>query len=150
MNSTTLANKTRVYFVYYDSIENGIKPQKTYSTNITYTVDNTRINITNTLLRIFIDTNRGENTSGIYRVVERQFSNTIISADANARTSEYIELSNGTHNLSFNLIGNFSFINGSIRLTIIQEGNETVLGNMSNQGQLKVVKKYYIYNIGVV
>src|SRR3990172_3206360 len=38
MNSTTLANKTRVYFVYYDSIENGIKPQKTYSTNITYTV----------------------------------------------------------------------------------------------------------------
>ena len=46
--------------------------------------------------------------------------------DETARTVEYVEYSNGTHNLSFDFAGNATMVQGPVRLTITQEGDEMV------------------------
>ena len=146
LNGTTPANTNRTFYVYYDTVENGAKEFKTYPTNLTFDMNGGLVTVNNTLLRFFIDTNRGENTSGINRV-ENYGGTVIIITGANDRTAEYLEYSNTTHNLTFDLINNATFINGSLRVTVEQTGDEVVFGNTSeNTNEASVVKKYYVYN----
>lgn len=151
MNGTTQENETRIYYIYYDSIENGQKQAVNYSSNITYS-GGEKINVNTTLFNFFIDTNRKENTSGLYRVSETVYENTMLNAAEGNRTAEYLEYSNGTANLSFNLIGNYSFSpNPVIRLTVTQIGDEILFGNPGQKtNESRVVKKYYIYDIGTI
>jgi len=147
MNGTTNANANRTFYVYYDSIENGAKENPNYPVYVNYNWNGEMVDINNSFLKISIDTNRGENTSGLYYV---EGINWIIYDDAtnkDNRTAEYIEYSNGTNNFTFDLRNNATFINGTIRLIIEQRGNEIVFGNTSkktNEG--KIIKRYYIYN----
>ena len=146
MNGTTQTNTKRYYYVYFDIIENGIKEKPSYATNIVYSWNGKEIQVNNTKLRIYIDTNRAENTSGIYKVV-RQDGTVIFQVDETERTVEYLEYFNGTHNLTFNLIGNATLRFGPVRLTIEQVGEEVVFGNVSQKtNKTVVVKRYYIYN----
>ncbi len=146
MNGTTNANTNRTFYVYYDSIENGAKENPNYTININYNWDGEEINVNNSFLSINIDTNRSENTSGIYRVYSGE-DYLLDVADESNRTAEYLEYSNGTYNFSFDLIGNASFTNGSVRLIIEQVGDEIIFGYPSqktNEGQ--IIKRYYIYD----
>ncbi|MEM5869904.1 MAG: NEW3 domain-containing protein [Candidatus Aenigmatarchaeota archaeon] len=146
MNGTTQANSKRIYFVYYDTEENGPKSPPSYPTSLSYSWDNQIVNVNNTLLKFYIDTNRGENTSGIYHV-EDIGGTVVITAGSSSRTAEYLEYSNGTNNLSFDLRNNASFVQGPVRLTIKQIGDEIVFGNPSQTtGEARVIKKYHIYN----
>lgn len=146
MNGTTQANNKRIYYVYYDIIENGIKNYQSYATNLTKGWIGQIANVNSTFLKIYIDTNRAENTSGIYRVEDR-FQNVILTTNTNNRTSEYIEYFNGTNNLTFDLRNNATFIEGPIRLTIKQTGDEIVFGNPGQKTNESIItKKYYIYN----
>jgi uncharacterized membrane protein len=146
MNGTTQANNKRTYYVYYDTIENGLKSPPNYP-NLNYSWDGQIVNVNNSYSRIYIDTNRAENTSGIYHV-EDKFGNVIIDvADSSNRVAEYLEYFNGTNNVTFNLINNATFTSGPVRLTIKQVGDEIVFGEptqKTNEG--KIVKKYYVYN----
>ena len=45
MNGTTSANTQRVYYVYYDIVENGAKPKQDYSTSLSYAWDGEEFNI---------------------------------------------------------------------------------------------------------
>jgi len=146
MNGTTQANSKRIYFVYYDSLENGPKEVVNYPINIQYSWDGQIVNVTNTLLNIYIDTNRGENTSGIYHVQDLG-GTVVITASPSDRTAEYLHYFNGTANLTFDLRNNASFFAGPVRLVIKQVGGEVVFGNpeeKTNEG--RIIKKYYIYN----
>jgi uncharacterized membrane protein len=146
MNGTTQANSKRIYFVYYDSLENGPKEVVNYPINIQYSWDGQIVNVTNTLLNIYIDTNRGENTSGIYHVQDLG-GTVVITASPSDRTAEYLHYFNGTTNLTFDLRNNASFFAGPVRLIIKQVGGEVVFGNpeqKTNEG--RIIKKYYIYN----
>ncbi len=146
MNGTTNANTNRTFYVYYDTIENDAKENPNYPININYTWDGEEINVNNSFLVFHIDTNRSENTSGIYRVYTGEDYLLDVPDNSN-RTAEYLEYSNGSHNFSFDLIGNASFTNGSVRLIIEQIGDEIIFGNPSqktNEGQIN--KRYYIYD----
>ncbi len=147
MNGSTTANANRTFYVYYDTVENGAKTPTSYATNLTYSWDGQKVSVNTTYLRFYIDTNRIENTSGLYRV-EDIYDNVIIFAGTSERTAEYIEYSNGTHNVSFDLINNASFVNNnSIRITVEQIGDEIVFGNASQQtNEGTATKRYYIYN----
>ena len=145
MNGTTSANSKRIFFVYYDILENGAKESPNY-TSMNYGWDGQIANVNNTILKIYIDTNRGENTSGIYHV-EDIYQNVIITANPDDKTAEYIQYSNGTNNLTFDLRNNATFFTGPIRVVIKQVGDEVIFGNpnqRTNEG--KIIKKYYIYN----
>jgi len=147
MNGTTAANTKRIFYVYYDTFENGNKPAPAYGTNLTYTWDNRTATVNNTKINVRIDTNRGENVSGIFRVDNRDTAVPVVIAASGARPAEYIEYFNGTVNTTFDLIGNATFITGPVRLTIRQEGPEVVFGNVSQRTYSgRVVKKYHIYN----
>jgi uncharacterized membrane protein len=146
MNGTTQLNTKRIYFVYYDTVENGPKGTPSYPTQLAYSWDGQVANVNNTILRIYIDTNRGENTSGIYHV-EDIGGTVVITASSNDKTAEYLQYSNGTANFTFDLRNNASFFVGPVRLVIKQEGDEVIFGNpnqKTNEG--KMVKKYFIYN----
>ncbi|MFC2143466.1 NEW3 domain-containing protein [Candidatus Aenigmatarchaeota archaeon] len=148
MNGTSPGNTTRKFYVYYDTVENGAKSSPGYSTNIVYGKDdeNKTINVNNTILRIYLDTNKGENTSGIQRL-EDSYQNVILYTNVGDRTSEYVEYYNGTHNTTYNLINNITVVTGPVRLTIIQEGPEVEFGNISAEtGEATIKKKYHIYD----
>jgi uncharacterized membrane protein len=145
MNGTTMPNTTRIFYFYFDANENGVKNATSYYTNISYESDGQKISVNNTMLRMNIDTNRKDNTSGLYHVEDR-YNNVIIDAVDSDRTAEYVEYYNGTGNTTYNLINNITFINGSLRLTIKQTGNEVLLGDISKEtNETRLIKKYYIY-----
>jgi uncharacterized membrane protein len=145
MNGTTPANSKRIFYVYYD--KGNEKPASNYSSSIVYGYSEKIINVNNTFLRLYIDTNKAENTSGLYRVLDK-YNNVIFTVSGTNRTAEYTEYFNGTNNLTFNLINNFTITNGPVRLTIKQTGDETVFGNpVSKTNEARLTKKYYIYDL---
>lgn len=147
MNGTTSANTKRIFYVYFDIAENNQKEAPSYSTNLTYTWDGQIATVNNTRLHIRIDTNRADNTSGIYYVEETLFFVPVLTVDAANRTAEYIELFNGSLNTTFDLRGNLSIREGPVRITLRQEGPEVVFGDLGQEtGEGRVIKKYHIYN----
>jgi len=145
MNGTTEASSRRIFYVYYDSIENGQKPATNYTTETIYYWDGRIVNVNNTALSFYIDTNRAENTSGLSHIQDIYETVVFDALDTN-RTAEYLEYYNGTTTTTFDLIGNATIVNGSVRLTVKQTGDEVAFGNVSkktNEGI--IVKKYYIY-----
>jgi len=143
LNGSTL--EQRRFFVYYDALENGEKELKTYPSSLSYNFDGEKIQVNTSYFKIFIDTNRGQNLSGIYRV-EDNYENVIVYAPETQRPVEYLNYFNET-DLSFDLRFNATFIEGPIRLTILQKGYEFEIGNISNKtNETMVIKKYYIYD----
>ena len=146
MNGTSTANSNRTFYVYYDSVENGAKEAVSYPTNLTNSTSGSLLLVNNTFLNLFIDTNRGDNTSGLYRVQDL-YENTVFNVIGSERTTEYAEYFNGTNNLSFDLINEGTFTNGSLRTTIEQMGDEILFGDPAQTtGEASIIKTYYIYN----
>ena len=112
LNGTTGADTNRTFYLYYDASENGAKEQVTYPTNLSYSTNGNLISVNNSFLRLYLDTNRLDNTSGLYRV-EDKYENVVFDATSSERTAEYMEYFNGTQNTSFDLIGSADFVNGS-------------------------------------
>ena len=149
MNGTTESNAVRTFFVYFDTTENGAKAAPSYQTNLSYAFSGDEIHINSTRLDIRIDTNRSENTSGIYQVKFNSPTEPVpfFVANDDEKTVEYNKYSNGTDNLTFDFRGNVSIVYGPVRMTITLEGDEVVFGNTSlTTGEGRMVKKYYIYN----
>ncbi len=152
MNGTTIADESRYYFVYFDKTENGPKNTTSFTSDlkINYTSYN-EFNVNNSVLRFFVDTERGENTSGLYRVqgASPPAYNDIIGVPGSGeRTIEYVKYSNGTYNFSFDFRNNFTVLyEGPIRIVVEMEGNETYWNDANNQtGEGKMIKTYTFYS----
>jgi len=149
MNGSTPANEKRHYFIYFDILENGAKDYKNYSStsNLTFDWNGEEFQVNNTEFSYFVDTIRGENVSGIYRVYRRSDGWDVFTVPgANERTIEYIQYSNGTYNFSFDFRNNATFTLGPARLTVEQVGEETFWNDTENKTfQGLIVKRYYFY-----
>ncbi len=148
LNGSNPANTKRIFFVYYDILENGAKESPSYTSGITYSWDGEELNVNASLLSYWIDTLRGENTSGLYRVKGIYSQNDIWSIPSETeRTIEYLQYSNGTHNFSFDLKYNMSLkFSGPIRLVFEQKGYETFWNSDERTNQGFLIKRYYFYN----
>jgi len=144
MNGTTSAGQVRYYYVYFDIIENGEKNASSYDTDLNYSWDGEEINVSNFKITWYIDTLRGENTSGIYRVIGES-GEMFITPDEENRTLEYVHYTNGTYNFSFDLRNNASFFFGPVRLIIIQKGNETFWNDPENKTNMSTIMKKYVF-----
>ncbi len=146
-NGTTPANYNRTFFMYFDIEENGLKEQPSYPTNISYLLSGDEIHINTTSFSFYMDTNRSDNTSGLYDVRFKDYPVPFFIVDETGRTAEYSEYSNGTNNLSFDFTSGVAIIEGPLRLTVIQTGDEVLFGDLSSPtGEGMMVKKYHFYN----
>lgn len=147
MNGTTPANSKRVYYLYFDTLENVLKPEVSYSSNITYFNNTGEIEVNTTVMSFYIDTNRGQNVSGIYRIkgMEEPYNDIFIIPSKSENPIEYLRYSNGTHSFSFDLINNYT-ISGTLRLKVEQRGYETFWGTTARTNKTFVTKTYYFYD----
>jgi uncharacterized membrane protein len=147
LNDTTQPNTKRIFYVYYDTIENGAKQSKSYTNNLLYNWSGEEFNVNNSIFAFWADTIRGENTSGLYSVRRISSGNPIwIVPGSDERTIEYMQYSNGTHNFSFNLRNNATLkYSGAIRMVVEQKGNETIW-NSTDITEGYVTKRYIFYD----
>ena len=148
LNGTNTINTTRYFYVYFDIKENGNKTLGNYQTQLNYTWDNVsgEAEINNSKFIVYIDTARGDNTSGIYRVWDVVGeSNWFFPAGSGEPTIEYTVLSNGTENLTFDLGNNTTFTTGPVGIRMRQVGEEVVWNSTNKTNQMRVVKDYYFY-----
>ncbi len=148
MNGTTGADTKRYFYLYFDTVENGAKQSPNYPININYTESGDEINVNVTKLRFFLDTNRSENTSGLYRVSKNVSGadQPIIEVPENNKTVEYIQYSNSTTNLTFDLTGEYNITIGPVRMTVTQKGDEIEFGNLTAKtNKSTIIKKTYFY-----
>ncbi|MEM2963720.1 MAG: NEW3 domain-containing protein [Candidatus Anstonellales archaeon] len=145
LNGTNPENTIRHFYVYFDITENGNKSKGSYESHLNYTWDGKEAVINNSRFLVYIDTVRGENTSGIYRVQYYDESEWFYPAGASEPTIEYVQISNGTENLTFDFRNNASFVVGPARITLRQEGDEVLWGNFSKTNESRMLKEYYFY-----
>lgn len=154
LNGTTWYNesKDRNFYLYFDTVENGPKGERTWDFsdlgyNISYTWNGDSFTINNTNYLFYFDTNRGENTSGLYRLYdivyeEEQF----IYSTSGQRTREYLRFTNGSHNFTWDINASADFVIGPARITVTQTGDEAYWSNIDNKtNETSIVKKYHFY-----
>lgn len=149
INRTVAANQNRIYMVYYDMAANGLKPNPLYSGNIIYGTDGNEFQFNNTMFHWRVDTERGELTSGIYRVRGLPSQNDVLQqpVPSTARTYEYVEYSNGSHNFSFDFSNNYSLkYFGPVRFVVEQQGYEVVWNSTNRTYEGFMTKTYIVYN----
>ena len=144
LNDTNEEDARRYFFIYYDVEENGPKAAPGYEENIGYELDGEKIDITTETFEYHIDTNRGDHTSGIYKISDLYYGNDVISAEEEDRTAEYVEYSNGTHNFTFDLSGDVDIEKGPLRLTVTQKGYP-VFYEGGGEETLLLEKRYHFY-----
>jgi uncharacterized membrane protein len=147
INGTTQSNAKRIFYVYYDKVENGIKENKSYTNSLSYNYSDGEFSVNTSTLYFWIDTLRGENTSGLYKVIGVLSGNPIwIAPGSDQRTIEYMQYSNETNNFSFDFSNNATLkYSGPIRIVVEQRGNET-LWNSTNITEGFAVKRYTFYD----
>ncbi len=153
INGTTHAYQQRTFYVYFDTVFNGEKPQVGYPHTIDYSWDGEEFYVNNTFFRWHIDTIRAGNTSGIYRVdgiynpILLNTTGEVISEQE--ETFEHSEFTNGSSNFTYLFANNATFVNGPIRLTAILVGDEALKDDPSiATGEGRLTKKYKFYNMG--
>lgn len=146
MNGTTNAGATRRYYAYFDSLAASSAPKAapSYSSPLVYSWDGEEFSVNSSKMNWTFDTSRGDNTSGAYRA-EGAMS-LMFEAVASARTLEYSEYTNTSHNFGFNFSGNASFVSGPVRVAVTQTGDEVYWNDPTQPtGAARSVKKYYFY-----
>ena len=153
MNGTTPANQKRYFFIYFDTLQYGSKSSATYATDLAYnyTGNIAEFNVNNSLFRWWVDTERAENTSGIYYVRNVRSNpdeeNEMLRVDDSNKTVEYSEFSNASGRFGFDFRNNATFkYTGPVRIVVEQRGDE-ILWNQpdskTNEGYM--IKRYTFY-----
>ena len=152
MNDSTQSNEKRIFYVYYDTIENGAKQNPNYTTNLIFnctTPSCDEFSVNTSALSFWVDTSRGENTSGLYRVRGISSGEDIWwpVPGSNDKTIEYMQYSNETYNFSFNFSNNVTLkYSGPVRFVVEQKGNE-IIWNSPNVAEGFAVKRYIFYDL---
>jgi hypothetical protein len=171
LNGSADGSASRTFFVYFDTIEkiaerklSGVLTNFTpnYSTNLSYNESGEEFNLSTGPLFVAVDTDRGNNTSGIYLLKDyinqsNDGGNDVLNVSKSPgnphnQTAEYTRFFNNSSSeyTMFNLSGNVAIYSGPVRLVAELSGNETEWGNISNstcnscQGFLR--KRYIFYN----
>jgi len=153
MNGTTPQNTNRMFFIYYDTTDNGPKEQTNYPTGLAYAFNenNGEFHINNTVFDFWMDSIRSENSSGIIRIrgLSSQadvFTIELYPPEA-GRTYEYTKFSNGTHNFTFDFTHNATLkYNGSVRMVVEQRGDEVIWNSTTQTNEGYGVKRYIFYD----
>ncbi|TRO61976.1 hypothetical protein E2P64_00370 [Candidatus Bathyarchaeota archaeon] len=150
MNGTLNANQVRTYCIYYDT---DAKPAGNY-TNISYYWDGEELQVNVTIedsgttkgLEYWIDSSRGANVSGIYRISDYADNEFWTAPSQSENPIEYMQYSNGTYNFTFDLQNNMTVVyEGPTRLVVEQTGPE-VVWNSTNQAEGEITKRYTFYH----
>jgi uncharacterized membrane protein len=150
LNGTTPSHTERWFYLYFDA-KGAPKAEPSYSTIMSRDWDGDEFNITfNTQggdhYGFFVfDTNRSENTSGLYRY---WLKDDIPFEDSgpSERTREFIHTTDGVENLTYDLRGNASLAEGPARITVRQEGYEVYWNDPDNRTNMTYLRKsYYFY-----
>ncbi|MCK4496701.1 MAG: hypothetical protein KAU24_00790, partial [Candidatus Aenigmarchaeota archaeon] len=148
LNGTTNANTLRQFYVYFDRTEAGTKEDEAYDTGMKVTGTDGDYTINNTQLNFRIDTERGENTSGLWNVTynDQDLTNLFNPSGASDKTREFTIITDGTYNYTYDLRGNATIIEGPVRVTIRQTGYEAYWNDPDNKtNRTKIVKEYFFY-----
>jgi uncharacterized membrane protein len=153
MNGSAAADTERIYFVYYGTTQQGAKEDPNYATSLVYDFDlsNGEFNVNNSILAYWGDSSRNGNSSGLIRVRGIASQGDIFDwtppLSENDPTYEYSQLSNASHNFTFNFTNNVTLIySGSVRMIVEMGGDEMVwnTSTMTNEGY--GIKRYTFYN----
>jgi uncharacterized membrane protein len=148
MNGTTLSDEQRTYYIYFDTVERGIKPNVSYDIPFNYSSTEDKFHVNNTKDAFYVDTNRGNNVSGIYQVIGKSYGwdkYVFLAVGEDEKPIEYLKYSNGTHDFGFNLTNNFTFIPGPNRFTVEQKGYEVFWNTSNRTNEGFITKRYYFY-----
>ena len=152
MNGTTQADEIRYFYIYFDTTEYGNKNETNYSTDLSYNYSGNvgEFEVNNTFFQWSVDTERAENTSGIYYVKDLYTAgeNEILRVNpADNKTVEYSEFSNATDTFGFDFRDNATLkYTGPVRIVVEQKGEEIFWNqpdNKTNEGYL--TKRYTFY-----
>lgn len=149
MNGTTQAGSQRVYFIYYDGSENGVKSNPSYGTSLVYGSEGDEFGVNNSLMEYRVDSSRGEGASGLIRVRGTSSQNDILPTplSSDSRTFEYLEYSNGTQNFTFDFsAGPTLKYSGPVRKVVELYGNEVVWNSSTYTGEGFMTKRYVFYD----
>lgn len=149
LNGTTSNHTERWFYVYFDTLS-ATKDFPSYSSVMSKDWDGDEFNITfNTnpgdhFGFFTFDTNRSENTSGLYKYFLKDEYRFTYSGTGE-RTREYIQTADGTYNLTYDLRGNASFAEGPARITVYQEGYESYWNDPDNRTNMTYLRKTYTF-----
>jgi len=147
LNGTTAEHTERWFYLYFDTQESP-KTEASYSTIMEKSWDGDEFNITfnnNPGERygfFTFDTNRSENTSGLYRYWLKD-DIPLEPSGPGEKTREFIQTTDGAEDLAYDLRGNASFSEGPARITVRQEGYETYWNDPGNRTNMTYLKKTY-------
>jgi uncharacterized membrane protein len=151
LNGTVPKETTKQFYIYYDIIENTKKQYPNYTSELNAGWDGEEATINTTSFVYKIDTLRNQNTSGIYSIlgwnsILESYTNLITPSGVNDKTREYIQLTNGSSNLTYDLRYNGTLIAGPVRITFRQEGDEAYWNTVDlKTGKTHLLKEYVFY-----
>ena len=152
LNGTVSKGTTKYFYIYYDIEENIKKEHPNYQNDgLSVTWDEEELVVNTTKFVYYIDTDRGENTSGIYWMqyldaISETYQEVFSTSGGAERTHEFIELTNGSDNFTYDLRQNGTVIEGPVRITFRQEGDEVYWNNQDiKTGQTRLLKEYKFY-----
>ncbi len=150
LNGSTAGQSYRWFYIYFD-ITNYPKAQGNYAPIIESSWDGDEFNISFNNASVdysgffVFDTNRSENTSGLYQYrLKDEYRFTYSTGGQTTR--EYIQTTDGTNDLTYDLRGNASFQEGPARIKVHQEGYEVYWNDADNKTNMTYLRKnYYFY-----
>ena len=151
LNGTVPKETAKTFYIYYDIEENIKKVYPSYSSELNISWDNEEAIINTSNWIFYLDTERDENTSGLYKLeywqdLSSTYQNLLTPSGAGEKTREFIELTNGSDNFTYDLRQNGTVIDGPVRITFRQEGDETYWNDPDNEtGLSHLLKEYRFY-----
>ncbi len=146
----TQAYENRSFCIYYDTNESSFSAP-TYDTGLNYSLNGEILNVNVTVepgsgkgLRMWLDSHRGELTSGFYKVQDFN-GNTLLDAADNERTFIYSQYSNSSANFSFEAEPFQLVYEGPMRLVFEQTANETYWNQSGNNTEGRMTFRYTFY-----
>lgn len=144
LNGTTAADETRDFFIYFDTNDTP-KEAPVFIEEISYSSSGEEFYVNNSYYWAYIDTNRGDTTSGIYRVNMSDGGELFWTASSE-HPGEYIKYNDTINAFTYNLTNNYTVVySGPSRYVIEQEGPELNWTTSSTSDQAHLIKRYYFY-----
>jgi hypothetical protein len=144
LNGTTYSDETRAFFIYFD-INDRPKASPVFTEEITYSASGDEFNVNNSLYWAYIDTDRADSTSGIYRV-NMSNGGPLLWVSASDHPAEYIKYNDSIEAFTYDLRSNYTVIySGPSRYVIEQQGDEINWSTTNPSNQARLVKRYYFY-----
>ncbi len=145
LNGTTGSDETRYFFIYFDTKERA-KATPSYTDEISYAYSGDEFYVNNSMYWVYVDTNRSEYTSGIYRV-NMSDGGPLLWAPAGQRTGEFTQLNRSDSQLlGFDLESNYTLLySGPGRYVVEQRGPEVLWDSDTPTDNGTLIKRYYFY-----